>query len=354
MSGVSVSLVRGGTSKGVFLDLADLPADRDARDSLALGLMGSPDPMQIDGLGGTHSSTSKVVGVGPSSEAGVHLDYLFLQVGIDEAVVDDSGNCGNLSYAVGPWGTASGHAAYAGQSLVLRNLNTGRRLRSTFMPVPAGAAVEVRLDHLDPGGAVTGRLLPTGAVTDTWCLRDGREVEVSLVDVTSPVLMLRAEDVGVDGTEDRAGLGARKDLLDELELLRARAAEVCGLVTAGGPSRAVPRVSLLLPATRAPDADLVAVNLSLQRVHHAMPATSAMCVAAAARIPGTVAHVLVGGHDPGFPPAPVRLRHPRGTVHVSVALSADASGGPPHVDHVGATSTTRTLMSGTAFPGGTP
>jgi 2-methylaconitate cis-trans-isomerase PrpF len=350
MSGVAVSLVRGGTSKGVFLSLADLPADRNARDSLALGLMGSPDPMQIDGLGGTHSSTSKVVGVGPSSKPGVDLEYLFLQVGIDEAVVDEAGNCGNLSYAVGPWGVGAGHATYACEPVVLLNRNTGRRLRATFEPAAAGATVEVRLDHLDPGGAVTGRLLPTGAVSHTWSLRDGREVEVSLVDVTAPVLMLRAEDVGVDGTEDRAKLGARQDLLQELELLRLRAAEACGLVTESGPSRAIPRVSLLLAPADASDADLVAVNLSLQRVHHAMPATSAMCVAAASRIPGTVAHAVARGGDPET----VRIRHLRGSVHVSVAVTPDASGGPPHVDHVGATHTTRTLMSGTAFPGGTP
>ncbi|RYZ17405.1 MAG: hypothetical protein EOO70_02045, partial [Myxococcaceae bacterium] len=99
MSGVPVALVRGGTSKGVFLHLEDLPDGRADRDSLVLRLMGSPDPMQIDGLGGTHSSTSKVVAVGPSSVPGVDLEYVFLQVGIDEAVVDDTGNCGNLSYA---------------------------------------------------------------------------------------------------------------------------------------------------------------------------------------------------------------------------------------------------------------
>ncbi|RYZ16152.1 MAG: hypothetical protein EOO70_05175, partial [Myxococcaceae bacterium] len=240
-------------------------------------------------------------------------------------------------------------ATYSG-SLVLLNRNTGSRLRATFDPRQSGTEVEVDLAHLEPGGAVTGEVLPSGSVLDRWRLPDGREIEGSLVDVASPVLMLRAADVGVDGTESRQELSSRHDLLADIEVLRTSAAEVCGLIREGAPSRAVPRVSLILPASKDTGADVDTRNVSLQRIHHAIPATSAMCVAAASRIPGTIAQAMA---TPSWPDR-VTIAHPRGVVHLNIAMTQEGSGSPPHVDHVGGTHTTRTLMTGTAFPGETP
>lgn len=357
--GVDVSLVRGGTSKGVFLPLATLPVERSERDAFVLALMGSPDPMQIDGLGGTHSSTSKVVGVAASQDPDVDVEYLFLQVGIDEAAVDDSGNCGNLSYAVGPWAVETGlvEPSDGAVELTLLNRNTGRRLRSVFevvdgvprrngdhvLPGVPGSASPVRVEHLDPGGAVSGRVLPTDSPVGTWVTREGRDVRASLVDVASPVLLVRADDLGLTGREDRAELSSRTSLLETLEDLRQRAAQACGLTGPAETHRAVPRISIVSSA-QSDDEDLHTQNLSMQRVHHAVPATTALCVAAAARIEGTVAHDLVAGRTD---PDTVRVGHPRGVVTLHVAQHDDGT-----ISAVGATGTSRTLMTGTAYPGG--
>ncbi|MDH4076009.1 MAG: hypothetical protein OEW29_08735, partial [Acidimicrobiia bacterium] len=184
MADLPVAVVRGGTSKGVFLHLNLLPGDPTERDRLLLRLMGSPDPMQLDGLGGTHSSTSKVMAVGPATEPGADIEYLFAQVAVDEAVVDLTGNCGNLTAAVGHYAIDERMAPQlvrpgsATTVLRLRNLNTGVVIRATI-PLTAdgraawdgdtvidgvpGTGAPIVTDYLDPGGSVTGKLFPTGA-----------------------------------------------------------------------------------------------------------------------------------------------------------------------------------------------
>ena len=362
-----VVVMRGGTSKGVFCRLADLPAAGPDRDRLLLALMGSPDPMQLDGLGGTHSSTSKVVAVGPGREPGVDVEYLFAQVGVDRPVVDLAGNCGNLTAAVGPYalderlverpvvpaGTAVSQSG-AGAVLMLLNLNTGVRIRatvpltsggraawagSTVIDGVPGSGAPIVSEYLDPAGSVTGKLLPTGSARDAIA---GHEVTV--LDVTTPYVFVRAAAFGLSGGESPADLNTRADLLVELERLRAACGAAIGVTSA-----AVPRMILLASPPsggEAADLDVRVLATSMQRVHHAVPITGALCTAAARGLAGTIT-AEVAGPAPEVPGGSgvVRVGHPKGVVEATVEL--DEAGGD--VRAVGVVRTARRLLAGTAY-----
>lgn len=347
-----VVVMRGGTSKGVFCRLADLPDAGPERDRLLLALMGSPDPMQLDGLGGTHSSTSKVVAVGPGREPGVDVEYLFVQVGVDRAVVDYAGNCGNLTAAVGPYAVDENLVAVpdAPSTVVaLRNLNTDVRIRAT-VPLAGGRAAwrgdtvidgvpgsgaPIVTEYLDPAGSVTGKLFPTGSPRDVILGHD-----VTVLDVTTPYVFVRAGSFGLSGNEVPADLNTRTDLLAELEGLRAACGSAIGVTSA-----AVPRMILLAPPSVA-DLDLTVLATSMQRVHHAVPITGALCSAAARCLAGTVA-AEVAGPTPTVASAPtvVRIGHPKGVVEATVELD-EAAGG---VRAAGVVRTARRLLAGTAY-----
>ncbi|MDH4148245.1 MAG: hypothetical protein OEY23_24060 [Acidimicrobiia bacterium] len=333
---LDVVIMRGGTSKGVFVRLADLAPAGPERDAQLLAVMGSPDPMQLDGLGGTHSSTSKVVAVAPGADpTQAEVDYLFAQVGVDEPVVDYTGNCGNLTAAVGPYAYDEGLVRSA--EVVLRNLNTGVRIRTSFAVAgdrfdPAGdtvidgvpgSASAVQTDYLDPAGSVTGKLFPSGSRIDVV---DG--VEVSIIDVASPHAFVRAADVGIDGGETQAELNARPELLARLEALRRG----CGAAI-GVDSAAIPRL-VLVSAPGGPGADVRIRATSMGKVHHAIPGTGALCTAAAVRLAGTVASVAGG--------AEVRIEHPKGYADARVHL--DEAGGA--VRSAGLVRTARRLLTG--------
>lgn len=347
MAELSVAIMRGGTSKGVFCRLADLPIDPATRDRLLLALMGSPDPMQLDGLGGTHSSTSKVMAVGPAARPGADVDYLFAQVAIDEAVVDLTGNCGNLTAAVGHYAIDEGLVpAQEPTTLVrLRNLNTGVIIQAT-VPVAGGRAAwegdtvidgvpgtgaGLVTDYLDPAGSVTGKLFPTGAVAEEIDRRP-----VSIVDVSSPYVFTTAAAFGLTGTEGPADLNARPELLAELESLRAEAGRRIGV-----DSRAIPRLVLVSPGRH-----LRVLATSMGRIHHAVPITGALCIGAAARLPGTVVSDVAqpgpAGGEGSDGPQIVRIEHPKGAVEATVCLDGD------RVVSAGVVRTARRLLTGTA------
>lgn len=357
MADLPVAIVRGGTSKGVFLHLDLLPADPAERDRLLLRLMGSPDPMQLDGLGGTHSSTSKVMAVGPAEAgSGADVDYLFAQVAVDEPVVDLTGNCGNLTAAVGHYAIDEGMIpgvvvpglvppGPATTVVRLRNLNTGVVVRATI-PVTAegraawegdtvidgvpGTGAAIVTDYLDPGGSVTGKLFPTGDRAEDL----GGHI-ASIVDVSSPYLFLAASSFGLTGHEATAELNGRADLLVELEQLRAEAGRRIGVA-----SKAIPRTVLV-----AEGRDLRVLATSMGRFHHAVPMTGALCIGAAARLAGTVVHHVTR------PPADatagagsvVRIEHPKGAVEATVEIDGD-----DHVASAGVVRTARRLMTGIA------
>jgi len=343
MTDLPIAVVRGGTSKGVFVHLDLLPGDPGVRDALLLRLMGSPDPMQLDGLGGTHSSTSKVMAVGRSDEPGVDVEYLFAQVGIAEPIIELTGNCGNLTAAVGPFAVDEGLTGQTDglRELVLLNLNTGVRIRSRF-EIAGGRAVEegdcviagvpgagapVVTDYLDPAGSVTGKLFPTGSRRDRVAGCD-----VSIVDVASPHAFVRAADIGLTGSESPDELNAQPDVLDRVEEIRSAAAARIGLQSA-----AIPRM-VLVSTPASDDAHLVIRASSMQKIHHASPMTAALCTGAASRLAGTIAYEAAV--DDGI--GPVRIRHPKGMVEITVEVDG------VHVRSTGVVRTVRRLLTGTA------
>src|SRR6266852_6162821 len=211
-------MMRGGTSKGVFFDEKALPADAKERERLVLSLMGSPDPRQIDGLGGADPLTSKICIIGPGAAHGADVDYTFGQVGIEESFVAFTTNCGNLSAAVGVYAIEEGYVAPQEPITTVRIYNTNtRQILLAHVPVrsgrPAvigdyaipgvpGTGAEIRLDFSQTTGSTTGKLLPTGNRRDVLFVpKLGQSVEVSIVDVAKPTLFFRAEAIGITGTE---------------------------------------------------------------------------------------------------------------------------------------------------------
>lgn len=323
--------MRGGTSKGLFFHAHDLPDDPAQRDRLLLRLTGSPDPygVQIDGMGGGSSSTSKVVVLSKSQRPGHDVDYRFGAVAIDAPVIDWSGNCGNLSAAVGPFAIAQGlvNAPADGEAVVrIWQVNIGKTIVA-HVPMREGRVcesggfaldgvafpgAEVRLEFEDPaggedGGGTPGALFPTGRVIDTLEVAGFGAVEATLIDAGNPAVLVDAAVLGLQGTELRDAVNGNAALLARAECLRAAAAVAMGLApTAEAATRerpATPKLAFFArPADyRAADGrmveagsiDVLARIFSMGRLHHAMTGTGAVGIAAAAAVPGTVVHRLL-------------------------------------------------------------
>jgi 2-methylaconitate cis-trans-isomerase PrpF len=332
--------IRGGSSKGVFFHARDLPGDRETRDRIFLSVLGSPDPYrrQLNGMGGGVSSVSKAVIIAPSAREDADVDYTFAQVSVDRPEVDYSATCGNLSSAVGPFAVDEGLVrAEGGEALVrVYNTNTDKVYHARF-PVTGGQAVEVgdfaipgvagtgarvTLDYVDPGGAATGELLPTGNAHDTLEVDGLGAVEVSLVDATSAVVYVVAQDVGCTATEHPDALDADKGLMAKLEAIRRAAAVAMGM--AARPQDAppsAPRVAMVAPpaafqaidgSVYGPDThDLSIRIISMERCHKAVMLTGAMCTGVAAGIEGTIPHALAHAGA-----KPLRLGNPSGVLPV--------------------------------------
>lgn len=365
--------MRGGTSKGVFLRESDLPAAGPERDALILELLGSPDPMQIDGLGGTFSSTSKVMAVSRSTRPGCDVDYLFAQGAVTRPVVDYRGNCGNLTSAVGVYAIDEGLVEELSEpvtTVVLYNKNTGVRVRA-HIPVRRGRAA-VQGDHriagvprpgakiineyLDPAGSVLGALYPTGQPKESVETPEGA-VDVSIVDVANPVAFVRAGDVGLLGDEVPAEVNAQPALLERLESIRAACAVRLGLAEHAGEAADVSPSLPMLALVSSPRAyrtslgedvdahemDVRARAMSMQQMHHAYPMTVLMCTAAAARLPGTVVSELATCHG-----EEVRIGHAKGVAAAAARLDP-SSGAQPRIESVSVTRTARRLMAGEVY-----
>jgi hypothetical protein len=347
--------VRGGTSRALVFHRRDLPSDPGAWDAIFLAALGSPDPYgrQLDGLGGGNSSLSKVAVVGPPTHSEADVDYTFGQVEVTRPLVDYRGNCGNISSAIGPFALDEGLVPAREPETVVRIHNTNtRKLIHAHVPVEAGAARErgdfaldgvpgtgarIALDFLDPGGAGTGRLLPTGRPQDLLEVAGHGPVGASLVDATNPVVFVAAKELGLDGTERPEEIDGRPGLLERLEAIRAAAAVRMGLArTADEATRtspAVPKIALL--AAPAPyrtlagtpvdpsGVDLVARVVSMGKTHRAFALTAAMCLAVAARVPGTLAHALAAASA-----GDVRIGHPSGVLPVAAVVERGADGTP--------------------------
>jgi 4-oxalomesaconate tautomerase len=349
---VRCMLMRGGTSKGAFFLASDLPSDPAVRDDLLLRIMGSPDPRQIDGLGGAQPVTSKVAVVGPSAEPDADVDYLFLQVGIEAPTVSDRQNCGNLLAAVGQFAVERGLITPddGHTSVRIRLVNTGGRAVSTFATpggsvdytgntaiagVP-GTAAPVALEFADTEGSVCGSLLPTGRIVDVI---DG--IEVTCVDNGMPVVVARATDLGLTGYEPPDELAADGALAERIQSLRIRAAKLMGLGDVTDSS--VPKTTLVAPA-RAGGAICTRTFIPI-RPHPAIGVLGAVSVATAALLDGAVGNELLTPPPDG---GPLAVEHPSGSLEVDVAL--DLTADPPRVRRSAVIRTARPLFDGSTFP----
>ncbi|QNH22286.1 2-methylaconitate cis-trans isomerase PrpF [Xanthomonas sp. GW] len=361
---IPATYMRGGTSKGVFFRLQDLPSAAQlpgaARDALLLRVIGSPDPYakQIDGMGGATSSTSKTVIVAPSARADHDVDYLFGQVAIDRPFVDWSGNCGNLSAAVGPFAIAAGlvdaaRIPHDGMATVrIWQANIGKTILAQ-VPIVAGAvqesgdfeldgvtfpAAEIQLDFLDPAAdedGADGAMFPTGNLVDTLDVPGVGSFEATLINAGIPTIFLDAQALGYRGTELQDAINGDAQALARFETIRAYGALRMGLIARledAATRQHTPKVAFVAPPAdyvassgkpvAAADIDLLVRAMSMGKLHHAMMGTAAVAIGTAAAIPGTLVNRAAGG---GARQA-VRFGHPSGTLRVGAEAQQQGDG----------------------------
>ncbi|MGD6740812.1 4-oxalomesaconate tautomerase [Streptomyces sp. BH106] len=341
--------MRGGTSKGAYFLAEDLPAEPAARDELLLRVMGSPDPRQIDGIGGGHPLTSKVAVVSPSDDPDADVDYLFLQVNVDEPMVSDRQNCGNILAGIGPFAVERGLVpAVDGETSVrIRMVNSGDRATATF-PTPGG-----RVDYTGdaeisgvPGTAAAvviefppgeGALLPTGHLRDTVA-----GTEVTCVDNGMPTVLVPADSLKVTGYEDPKELEADEELARRLREILLEAGELMGLgdVT----DATVPKLTLLAPPRHG--GAVTTRTFIPVRCHTSIGVLGAASVAAGLRIDGSVADGIA---QPPTGADRLRIEHPTGFTDIEAGLSAGPDGLPAS-RRTAVVRTARKLFDGTVFP----
>ncbi|RYD15321.1 MAG: 2-methylaconitate cis-trans isomerase PrpF [Lysobacteraceae bacterium] len=355
---IPATYMRGGTSKGVFFRRDDLPeaarVPGPARDALLLRVIGSPDPYgkQTDGMGGATSSTSKVVIIGTSSVPGHDVDYLYGQVPIDGDFIDWSGNCGNLSSAVGPFAIAQGlidparvprdgHCtvriwqANIGKTILAHVPITGGQVQETGDFELDGVtfpAAEIALEFLDPTeeGEDGGAMFPTGQLVDVLEVPGIGRFSVTLINAGVPMVFVDATALGFDGTELQPVINESPATLAKLEALRVAGAVRMGLVpdaAAAARRPLTPKVAFVAPPkdylassgkpVRAADIDLLARAVSMGKLHHAMMGTASVAIATAAAVPGTLVNVAAGGGMRDV----VRFGHPSGTLRVGAEVA---------------------------------
>jgi 2-methylaconitate isomerase len=341
--------MRGGTSKAIMFHARDLPVERKAWDRVVTAAMGSPDPngRQLDGMGGGVSSLSKVCVLAPSQRQDADIDYTFAQVLIKEDRVDYRGNCGNMSSAVGPFALDEGLVRASGDSATVRvyNTNTKKLIHATFpvedgharydgtlaIPGVSGTGAPIRLDFLEPGGATTGRLFPSGQLVDRLDVPGIGTIEASLVDAANATVFVRARDIGLIGTELPGELEARPDVLHLLNEIRVHGSVRMGIapdLEAARKINIVPFVAFVSPPADARTLagepisrtaiDLAVRVVSTGQPHRALPLTVSLCTAVAARIPGTlVAEAL----SAAAPEGASRLGMPSGILTVGADVT---------------------------------
>ena len=379
---IPATYMRGGTSKGVFFCKHDLPLAAQqpgaVRDALLLRVMGSPDPYgkQIDGMGGATSSTSKTVIVSRSTRPDHDVDYLFGQVGLETSFIDWTGNCGNLSAAVGPFAisqklldparvprdgvaTVRIWQANIGKTIVAQVPMRQGEVQETGdfeldgVTFPAAEVVLAFRDPADDAVAGGGGLFPTGNLVDTLVVPGWGELPATLITAGIPTIFVRAHDLGLTGTELQEAINSDEVLLARLEALRAHGAVRMGLVASVADMAGrqhTPKLAFVAPSrsyvtsrgTTVVDADidLLVRAVSMGKLHHAMMGTAAVAIAAAAAVPGTLVNQAAGGGERSR----VRFGHPSGTLQVGAQARHDA--GQWHIDQVVMSRSARVLMEG--------
>jgi 2-methylaconitate cis-trans-isomerase PrpF len=365
--------MRGGTSNAVVFNAKDLPADRAQWDEIFLAAIGSPDPYgrQLDGMGGGVSSLSKVCVVGPSTRGDADIDYTFAQVQVKEAKVEYGANCGNMSAAMGPFAVDEGLVKAGGKEALVRvhNTNTRKIIWSRFpldggqaavdgdlaIPGVAGTGAPVKLEFREPGGAGTGKLLPTGNVSDTLDVPGVGKIRVSMVDAANPCVFVRAQDLGIKGTELPDEIEGNAELMKKLSAVRVAGSVAMGI--AKTPEEAAKRASIPFVGFVAPpqdaktltgdtikagEVDLTGRMMSNGQAHRALPLTCTLCLAVAARLEGSVVHELARANP--NPEAEIRIAMPSGVL--TAAASVRKLEGQWHADQGAFYRTQRRMFEG--------
>lgn len=361
--------MRGGTSKAVFFHEKDLPEDKSLWNDIFLKVMGTPDVKQIDGMGGTVSSTSKIAIISPSDKEGIDVNYTFKQVDIVIPRVDGNANCGNISSAVGPFAIDEGLVEAVEPITVVRVLNTNtNKIIEEHVRVKDGKAMvhgdEVvkgvpgtgsRIDMYfeDPAGSKTGKLFPTGNKRDIFDVEGYGKIEVTVIDCSNPMVFIRAKDLGIEGTE-LTELNNNKDVMEHIERIRCIAALKCGFVEkwedARTQSTSTPKVSIISEPQDYVSMDKINVNrtemdiccraISVGALHKAYPMTVAVGTGAAARISGTIVNEIV---NPEENQDIIKIGHSSGVTEVDVKMDGEK------VIKGGVTRTARRIMDGWVY-----
>ncbi len=341
--------MRGGTSNAVVFNQQDLPQDRALWDEIFLAAIGSPDPngRQLDGMGGGVSSLSKVCVVGPPTRPDADIDYTFAQVQVKEATVDYRANCGNMSSAMGPFAVDEGMVKVSGREALVRihNTNTKKIIHALFslddglaavdgdlaIPGVSGTGSPVKLEFRDPGGATTGKLLPTGNVVDTLDVPGVGKIRASLVDAANATVWVNAKDIGMTGIELPEALEANAAVMAKLEAIRRTASVAMGITRnaeEAAKNKSVPFVGFVSAAQDAKmlsgaaitagDIDLTGRVISNGQPHRALPLTVSLCMAVAARIEGGVVSAVLRQGTSAV--APIRIGMPSGILTVAATV----------------------------------
>lgn len=371
----STVFMRGGTSKGCMFLKDNLPADRGEWDSIFLQVMGNPDPKQIDGLGGTVSSNNKIVIVWKSEKEGIDVEYLVGQVIVGKSQVDYKSNCGNMTAAVGPFAVEEGLVEVVEPLTTVKmlNQNTGK-LINVIVPCENGTfaedgdceiagvdgtAAELKVNFLNPAGAKTGKLLPTGNPIDVLDIPGYGKIEATILDVSNPMVLIRAEDAGLLGTEMPEDVNGNHKACDILEKVRGTAACMMGfakdLDDARENSPAVPKVGVITtPKTymdiagkevTAESMDVCARVISVFKCHKACPLTSASSISVAAFLEGTLLQKVLGQPEEGK--KTVRIGHPSGVMTMYPEIVNGENG--IEVPGVAVQRTARRIMDGMVY-----
>jgi 2-methylaconitate cis-trans-isomerase PrpF len=368
----SCTIMRGGTSKGVFLLEKDLPTDPDLRKRIILAVFGSPDIRQIDGLGGADSLTSKLAIISPSEAPGRDINYTFGAVGIDEPFVDYSANCGNISSAVGPYAVDKGLVRPVEPFTTVRIYNTNtKKMIYSRVPVKKGKVVSdgdyeiagcpgtgarIELSFMDPAGAVTGKLLPTGNVVDDVRLDTGERYAVTIVDAGNPTAFVRAEELNLTGDELPAALDQDKATQAKLEAIRRKVGELMGIVV----SQSIPKICFVAPArdyktvtgkvVAKGDVSLLARVMAMGKMHKVFAITAAIPAAIGAILPDSVVNRAAGGGLPISTEKEIVIGHPSGVMDLKVDARFDKGG--PRIVSCTIGRTARKILDGQVYVSG--
>ncbi len=361
--------MRGGTSKGIFLLEKDLPGDLALRDRIILAIFGSPDIRQIDGLGGADSLTSKLAVIAPAEEPDRDIDYTFGAVGIDKAFVDYSSNCGNISSAVGPYAVDKRLVKAVEPFTIVRIYNTNTK-KMIYAKIPVkkgkfdpdgdyaidgcpGTGARIELSFMDPGGATTGRLLPTGNAVDELTLGTGERYAVTIVDAGNPTAFIHAGELNLRGDELPAELNQDEKVWTKLEAIRTKVGQLMGIQV----SQSIPKIAFITQARdfrtitgakiEKGSVSMLARVMAMGKMHKAFAITAGIPAAIGAVIPGSVVNRVVFGESPVSEKNEVVIGHPSGVMDVKVEAASGKGG--PHIVSCTVGRTARKIMDGHVY-----